>query len=818
MPPGEGWFRTPARGAPAADSIVPASVARVVCAGGIARLSPPDRHLFARSALASLKLLGGVSIETQEGPLAGRAAQRRRLALLALLAASGGMGREKLIAYLWPDADSERGRHLLSDSVYRINQALGGEAVLAAGDELRLRPELLAADVAEFEALVDEGKHGDAVALYRGPFLDGFFLDGAPEFERWAERERERLSRLYAAGLESLAEGSEREGDLRRAAEWWYRLAAHDPFSPRVALRLMRALDAAGERAAALQHARVHEALFRQEFGAEPGPEVAALAERLRSEAPPATHVRREEPLRADPGSVPGDAGEPRGAEEGHPDGSAPPGPAVPSRAGGFAVLLLLLLAGAGSVWYLRGPSGSPPAVPAVAVLPFADHSPGRDHAYFASGITEEVAGNLARVGGLRVVAHTPPLPAAGADVQEIGERLGVGAVLHGSVSRWGDSVRINARLIRVADRAYLWSERYTSRLGSVFAIQDSISRAIAATLTEQLVGRGHAPPAELSAEEMEAYNLYLKGRYAWHRRTRESLAGAVSYFERSVAGAPGYARGHAGLADAYAVQGFYDHRPPADAFPKAEAAARRALALDGSLAHPYATLGYVNLYFHWRWPDAENAFRRSIELDPSYSTAHQWYANHLTAMGRFDEAEQAMRRAMELDPLSLIANAALGWVYYHAGDYASAIEQFDRTLELDPTFGLAYLWKGLAHEQLGRSDEAIRLLEKSLALSPGSVVVVAALAHANATAGRRERATELLRGLLAADERYVPAFEVAKVHLGLGETDAALDWLEKAYEQRSHSMAFLKVDPQLAPLRTHPRFRELLRRVGHPL
>ncbi len=789
--------------------------------------------------MASLKLLGGVSIETPAGPLAGRAAQRRRLALLALLAASGGMSRERLIAYLWPDADSDRGRHLLSDSVYRINQALGEETIVAVGDELRLRPELLTADVAEFQESLRRDMHGDAVALYRGPFLDGFFLDGAPEFERWAERERERLSRLHAAALESLAEASGRDGELRRAVEWWYRLAAHEPFSARIALRLMRALDAAGERAAAIQHARVHEALFRQEFGADPDPEIAALAERLRSEpagrAPPTVdaggrgEVAGDAPVRASPR-----AGEPEGTEGAGPETPAPPvqpleageeapearAPAGPvrlhrARAGVLAALPVLLLAGAGSAWYLGGRSGSPPPVPAVAVLPFADHSPGSDHAYLASGITEEVAGTLARVEGLRVVAHTPSLPAGGTDVREIGTRLGVGAVLHGSVSRWGDSVRVNAKLIRVADRAYLWSEGYTSRLGSIFAIQDSISRAIAATLTEQLVGPRKAPAAEPSAEELLAYNLYLKGRYAWHRRTRESLADAVSYFQQSVAVAPRYARAYAGLGDAYAVQGFYDHRPPADAFPRAEAAARRALALDASLAHPHATLGYVNLYFHWRWADAEEAFRRSIELDPSYSTAHQWYANHLTAMGRFGEAEQAMRRAMELDPLSLIANGALGWVHYHAGDHARAIEQFDRTLELDPTFALAYFWSGLAHEQLGRHDDAIRLLEKSLALSPGSSIVEAALARANAAAGRRRRAAELLDGLLAG-ERYVPAYEVAKVHLGMGRPDQALEWLEKAYGQRSHSMAFLKVDPQLAPLRPHPGFQELLRRVGH--
>lgn len=777
--------------------------------------------------MAFLKLFGGASIETPTGPLTGRATQRRRLALLALLATSRGMSREKLIAYIWPDVDSERGRHLLADSVYRINQALGEDTVVAAGDELRLDPQRLASDVAGFEESLNRGEHGDAVALYGGPFLDGFFFEGAPEFERWAERERERLSRLHGTALESLAEESEGSGEFREAAEWWYRLAAHDPFSPRIALRLMQALDAAGERGAALQHARVHETLFRQEFGTEADPEVTALAERLRSE-----------PIRARTTIEVEGAGEPEGAPASA--ARASPGLVAPAateevqqqhpatlprsrarrsgvvHAGRLAILLLPVLVGVGLVWQRSGGRAPTAPAPAVAVLPFADHSPGRDHAYFASGMTEEVASALTRVEGLRVVAHSSAPATSEPDVQEVGERLGVEAVLQGSISRWGDSVRIHAKLIRVADRSYLWSGGYTSRLGSIFAIQDSISQAIVATLTERLVGPGPAPPPEPSAEELEAYNLYLRGRYAWHRRTQESLARAVSYFEQATRVAPRYARGHAGLADAYAVQGFYDYRPPADAFPRAEAAARRGLALDGSLAQPHATLGYVNLYYHWRWAEAEEAFRRAIQLDPGYSTAHQWYANHLTAMGRFEEAEQVMRRAMELDPLSLIANAALGWIYYYAGDYERAVEQCSRTLELDAEFQLAYLWIGLAHERMGKPEEAVRTLERALALSPRSAITMAALAHAYATAGRRRQAGELLRELLSSGERYVPSFEVAKVYLALGEQDRALEWLEKAYDQRSHSMAFLKVDPQLVSLHPDPRFRDLLRRVGH--
>jgi DNA-binding SARP family transcriptional activator/TolB-like protein len=799
--------------------------------------------------VASLRLFGGLSIETAAGPLSGRAAQRRRLALLALLAASRGMSREKLIAYLWPDVDSERGRHLLSDSVYRINKALGDTVVIAAGDELRLDAERLPSDLSAFERALEQARPADAVAACGGAFLDGFFLDGAPDFDEWVERERDRLARLHARAVEALAEQCERAGDPGGAAEWWYALAALDPLSPRIALRLIRALEAADERAAALRHAHDFAARFRREIGGDIDPEVLEAARQLRTgpaagasaaaavAAWPASAGRGEEAPAPPRGPAPSPRRAPndRAAEAGSP-GVTPPSarPAAtadrPPAAAGVqarsrsalplatkaAALLLPLLTGAGWLWHRHERAIAADPVPAVAVLPFADLSPAGDHAYFAAGIMEEIASALTRMERLRVVAPAASEAATDVDIQSVGRALGVHTVLGGSISRWGDSVRVNAKLVRVADRAYLWSETYTSRLGSIFVIQDSIARAIGHTLAERLVGRDPAVLAEPAPAELEAYNLYLRGRYAWHRRTQESLAGAVQHFERAVALAPDYARAHAGLADAYAVQGFYDYRPPRDAFERAESAARRALEIDPSLAQAHATLGYVNLYYHWNWPEAERAFMRAIRLDPGYSTAHQWLANHLTAMGRFREAEQAMRRAMELDPLSLIANGALGWVYFYAGEYERAIEQCERTLELDAAFKLAWFWSALAHEQLGRYDDAIVLLERALALSPGSAITRAALAHAHAMNGRPDHAEALLAELLAGEPRYVPAFEVAKVHLALDDRRSALDWLERAYAQRSHSMAFLAVDPQLAPLRGEPRFADLLRRVGH--
>lgn len=753
-----------------------------------------------------LKLFGGASVEGPDGPLRGRAVQRRRLALLALLAAADkrGVSRDKLAAYLWPDADTERGRALLSDSVYRINQALGGEAIVAAGDGLWLDPERLPSDVVEFAAAMEGGAWERAVELHSAPFLDGFFLSDADELERWADVERQRYARERARALEALAEAA--RDDPAESVRWWRMLAAADPYSSRIALRLMRALEHAGERAAAVQHARIHAVLVRDELGVEPDPEVTELAERLRT-APPATLDEGVSPTApAEPTAPPSMSVE------------APPRPA-PRRTRFVLTAATLLMLAAVAIVFIRSPDGGTPAEPtAIAVLPFADLSPGGDQEYFADGITEELTVRLSKVEGLQVVGRTSAFAFKGAsgDLRETAERLGVTTVLVGSVRRAGDRLRVVAQLVDAASGYELWSEQYEREEEDVFAIQDEISRAIVTRLRGTLARADAARLTVSSTDDPDAYNLYLRGRFEWHKRTEQGLRNAAELFDEAVSRAPEYARAHAGLGDAYAVLGFYDYLPPGDAFPRAAEAARRALDLDPTLAEAHATLGYVALYHEWDWERAEAEFRQAIELAPSYSTGHQWYANLLTAMGRFDEAAREMRAAQDLDPLSLIANAALGWVLYYARDYERAVDQCSRTLELDPRFELAHLWRGMALEEMGHMDEALASLTRATELSSGSAISRAALARSLAVAGRPDSARTLLGQLVShGDDRYVPSFEIAKIHEALGERDRALEWLERAYAQRSHSMAFLAVDPQLAGLREHPGYVRLLARVG---
>jgi TolB-like protein/Tfp pilus assembly protein PilF len=447
-----------------------------------------------------------------------------------------------------------------------------------------------------------------------------------------------------------------------------------------------------------------------------------------------------------------------------------------------------------------------------IVVLPFADHSPARDQEYFADGVTEELMLRLAGMPGLQVVGRTSSFAFKNKplDTQEIAERLKVNAILSGSVRRVQDQLRITAQLVDARTGFELWSESYQRTVADAFDIQEDIAGAIAMRLRGELAD-SVATSRQALPDDPEAYNLYLRGRFEWHKRTEAGMRNAVTYLAQAVQRAPNHARAHAGLGDAYAVLGFYDYLPPGEAFPQAKAAALRALEVDPTLAEAHNTLGYVALYYEWRWQDAEREFLRSIELNPRYSTAHQWYANFLTAMGRFDEAVREMRLAQDIDPLSLIANAALGWVWYYAGDYERAVAQLDRTLELNRDFELAHLWRGLALQELRRFPEARQSLERAVQLSGGSAISTALLAQMHARAGDVARARELLASLeQAQNERYTPSFEMAKLNLALGNRGTALRWLERARNERSHSIAFLRVDPQLAELRGNPEFERM--------
>lgn len=768
-----------------------------------------------------LRLFGGTAIELDGQPLAGRAVQRRRLGLLALLATSrargagAGLSRDKLIALLWPTADAENGRHYLSDSVYRINDALGAEVVAAEGDSLRLDTTLLPSDVVDFAAAVTSSDHEAAVRLYTGALMDGFFMSDSPEFERWIEAERARLAGDYARSLEALAADATRRKSHADAVRWLSMLAAHDPYSGRVALLLMKAMRDAGDRAGALRHARVHEQLVRQELELPPDADVAAFAESLRHENAesrvPVTHhpfPNTEHPTPITQHSSAGSASSVSSVVQ--------PLSRISRRT--LIVGTVLALTILATLMLVRGRGAASPNVRSLAVLPFSNVSADAGNEYFSDGMTEELIATLGRVEGLEVASRTSAFAYKNRnlDVREIGKQLGVDAVVEGSVRRDGRSLRITTQLVDARSGRQLWSEAYDREAGDLFAVQEEIARSIVMRLATSL--RGQQAPVQMGgARNLEAYDLYLRGRYAWHQRTRAGLRQAIDYFTRSIELDPTYARAHAGLGDAYAVSAFYDYLPPREAYPKADSSAVRALQLDPGLAAAHATRGYVLTYYHLDWQRAEQEFRRAIALDPSYSTAHQWYGNLLTVSGRFADAERQFRLAQETDPLSLIASAAHGWSLYYAGRHEAALEQVRMTLALNERYGLAHLWGGWALEALGRDAEAVDWLRRADLHSGGSDLTRLALAHALAASATGSDSARAILGAMQArvDRReYVPAYEIGKVHLALGDRAQALRWLERAVADKSHSRAFLRVDPQLAPLRGDPRFQRLVESV----
>lgn len=756
--------------------------------------------------MAYLKLLGGVTLEIDAGPVTGPAAQRRRLALLSRLALAGGQGvtRDKLIASLWPEHPAERGRHLLSDSIYRINQALGGDAIVASGDQLRVNPAVLGTDVGDFEAALAAGDRARAVEFYRGPLLDGFHLDGAADLDQWFSAERQRLADVCAGALEGLASAAEQRGEHTEAVRHWRRLAGLDPLSSRVALGLVAAMTAAGDRAAALQQAQVHGRLLREELGEEAAAEFRRAVDALpvliaptpRPAAPMATETA--EPVVGTPAPPPlvRNPGEPT---------------ARWMRRLAAAVLLALGVLGVWAAWPARPVQG--PVT--LAVLPFTDLSAGGDQQYFADGMTEELITALAEVEGLRLATRTSvfALHEQGLELGALAERLGVAWVVEGSVRSDGGRLRIAVRLASAADGVQRWSDQYDRELADIFSVQEELARAIAGALRLRLVEGADlvaVPPAST-----EVYRLYLQGRYHWHERTEAGLRAAVAAFSEAVRLDPGYARAWLGLGDAYAVLGFYDWLPPHQAFPQARDAARRALAAPETRGDAEALLGYVELYYEWDFAAAARHFEVALRLEPGSSKVHQWHANYLTAVGRFAEAEAAMRQAQVLEPLSLIANAALCWSRYLAREFADAIAQCREARALDADFPLARLWEGWAWSALSQWDSASTVLAPLAARQGAGVLERAALAYARGGGGDVESARDLYAALRAERERgYVSAYELARAALGAGRLEEALDWLETAHADRSHPMVFLRWDAAMDRLRGTPRFEDLVRRV----
>jgi len=463
-------------------------------------------------------------------------------------------------------------------------------------------------------------------------------------------------------------------------------------------------------------------------------------------------------------------------------------------------------------------PNGSAIPEKSIAVLPFGNLSRDPDNAYFVEGIQDEILTRLSKIADLKVISRTSTqkYKSAPDNLRDVARQLGVTNILEGSVQKSNDQVRVNVQLINALTDAHLWAETFDRKLTDIFAVESEIAKSVAENLNARLNGRAEEVLAERPTENPEAHELYLKGRYLWNRRNTASLRKAGDYFQQAIDLDPNYALAYAGLADVHSLLPIYAGTAPKDDVPKALAAARKAVELDGNLAEAHTSLGNA-LLFNWQLKLAEQEFRRALELNPNYATAHQWLAECLQGQGRFPESLAENERAHELDPLSLIIHASYASTLSAVARYDDAVKQAREALELAPDLVPGHEILGQTYEEQGKLDQAIAEYRKANEITP-TPANFAMLAHAYAKTGRMAEARKILDTLTALSaHQYVGAYPLAIVHLALGEKDEALRLLEQSLVERDILLQGLfgsiKIDKRLDPLRKDPRFQKLVER-----
>jgi adenylate cyclase len=815
--------------------------------------------------LIRLHLLGTVDLRRDAAEVRSVLSQPKRLALLAYLASATPRGfhsRETLLGLFWPESDQERARNSLRQALHQLRRSLGDDVLASRADrEVGLEPAAFWCDAAAFDEAVDEGRWEDALKLYRGDLLPGFFIDDAPDAERWLDEERTRRRRAAVDAAWKLADQEEARGEWRAAALWAQRALGFAPEETAIR-RLMGLLQRAGEPAAALAAFAEFERRLDAEYGLAPSAETMRMVEQLRAPrpAPPAAMpVAPPPPTPAAPANpalprlpapevapLSGAAAETPGMEL-PASSSAPVRPEVPSIVADpaprtsspgpartdpvapgrtrwmpyamAAAMVLLLLAGG---WALRGRGRAAPVAqaaqaPSIAVLPFVNLSGDPENDYFSDGLSEELLNVLAQLPELRVAARTSSFRYRGNDVpvDSIGRALRVGHVLEGSVRQEGARVRITAQLIETGTGFHLWSANYDRELRDVFAIQDEISRAIVRELQVKLTGpRAGRSLARQETADPEAHALVLKGQYVQAQATREALAQAAAFFEQATQRDPRYGRAYAMLASNVQFQAYRRYIPTGEGYARARSLARQALALDSALLPAHATLARIAELHEWDFRAAEAHYRRATEVNPNANLAYTTRAFLLMRLGRTDEAIVAARRAAELSPDGPATLNNLGAIYGFADRYPDAVRAFQSARALDPENPSSAIGLALTYTYMGRHAEALAAAEPLRARTDDQAVL-GTLGYVDARAGRHDQARQALRAVEAQPDasRYLRA----TVHAGLGERDQAFALLEQAVRARESEVADLGIDPSFAPLRDDPRMAALLHRIGLP-
>lgn len=467
----------------------------------------------------------------------------------------------------------------------------------------------------------------------------------------------------------------------------------------------------------------------------------------------------------------------------------------------------------------LRAPEGGVDRVMLV-VLPFENLTAGEKYDYFSEGLTEELITQLARLSPQRlgVIARTSAMQfkSTTKGIAQIGSALGVEVVLEGSVRRERDRVRITAQLIRVRDESHLWAESYERALHDVLQVQAEVARAVAREIQIQLTPheKQRSGAGATRSVNPDAYELYLRGRHFWNRRTEEGIRKSIECFEEALRHDPRFAAAHDGISDAHTMLACRGMTPAVESFHKAKAAAREAVRIEPELGEGYASLAHVRLH-DWDWVGLESDFRRAVELDPGYAIVHYWYAEYLMAMGRTQEAVRRVQHSWQLDPLNSVINASVGMIRYLANDYDGALVALRRGLEIDPTHYVSHLRVGLVCLQKNLLREAIEAMRQAVTHSGGSTEALAGLAQAHAAAGETRTMARIVQELAEGAHRYVSPYNVARVYGSIDDRQRAFEWLEKAYREHNPDLIELTREPSFASLRSDAKFRELARRVG---
>ena len=779
------------------------------------------------SQMLSLRVLGGLSLTSSSEALPHRATQRRRLAILAVLAWARGcpVSRDRLVALLWPEADAARARHLLADSLYIFRDALGHDVVITAGDDVSLNLDSIQCDLTEFIVALENNDFQQAVSAYasRGAFLEGVHISDTVEFDRWSDSVRQKLAADYCRALEKLADEATARGEHGEAVAFWRRLAAEEKLSSRVALKLMRALRDASDSAGAIEFARIHETIVRAELQCAPDPAVVSFARELRhvggSSSSESVESLPDAPLqgaRAAPGSSPAEnisASDAEFERETVIVGARPPRLPIqrsrvsPLLAGSIAVVALVATTyGATRLGGPAADTSKKDTRPSIVVLPLINESGRPESEAFADGTTEELTDALAKTGGLRVISRTSAFAFKGrrVDVRRIADSLDVANVLEGALQLYGPRLRMHLALINASDGSTRWSETYDRNVSDVFEVQEEISRAVSAQLSLRLIHKGEVHPSRHRTSNPLAYDLYLRGRFERQQRNDTAFRAAIGFFSRAIAADSSFAAAYAGLAESQIILGWARKEtdpPRLQLFQNAESALTKAIALDDSLPEAHETLAMLREFYRIDLSVAAAEMQRAVELDPADEQVRENFVLLHLWRGEPDLALKEAQAALALDPMSVTAMRELGRALFYEGRYDESLVQLRRARTLGAVVRTIPVLEGEVYAKKKMFPEALSRMRAYHGPTGDAL-----LGHTLARAGNRSAARVILADLIArARGATGNAFDVTVVYAGLGDYDNAFAWLEKSRDDGS--LYFEIMSPTFDDLRADPRF-----------